>query len=163
MKEFDRKGLDLAVFQSEIFQKSLTVYNLSSPVFIRRFMKSALARQLDETDIAFLPLTEKWAFDSLNEQYLNKTYGKIKYSADEMYWIGHIYRYICYTRDESSVFIYGIIKPEELRKVYYAYHTQNEEWVIASLLKSQGLDESTFDKNERIKEYLSQVIKENSR
>lgn len=158
MKEFDRKGLDLAGFQGDIFEKSLTEYELSSPVFIRRFMKSELARELDTGETAFLPLNEEWAFKLLNKQYQDKKYGKVKYSPAELHWIGYIYRYICFTRKESSVFIYSQFKPEELRKVYYAYHTQSEEWVVASLLKSHNLDESFFDKNERLKECLREMM-----
>ena len=159
MKEFDRKGLNLAGFQGEVFQKSLARYSISSPIFIRRFMKSELARKLDWEETAFLPLTDEWAFESLDGQFPNKDYGKTKYSEAEMHWIGYIYRYICYTRSESSVFVYGYFKPDELRKVYYAYHTQSEEWVIASLLMSHGLDEGFFDKNKRLKDSLRDFIK----
>ncbi len=43
---------------------------------------------------------------------------------------------------------------KQLHNVYPAYHTQNPEWCVASLLDLNGLNEKFFDKNYRLKEIM---------
>jgi len=42
-----------------------------------------------------------------------------------MYWIGYIYRYWCFTDTVSSKNLYRRIKPDELRKLYFPYHSMD--------------------------------------
>lgn len=48
----------------------------------------------------------------------------------------------------TSSYVYSLIKPDYLRRVYYVYHTQSEEWAFANILESLGLKEWQFDINE---------------
>ncbi|MCI1245716.1 MAG: antitoxin [Bacilli bacterium] len=158
MREFDKRGLDLAAYQAEIFKQSLIDTESSSPIFIRRFMKSKFVQKLDEGETYLLSLDTNEAFASLDKQYGKSVYGKIKYSINEIHWIGYIYRYICYTRECPSRLIYKLIKPAELRNVYFAYHTQSEEWVIASLLEANHLSEEDLNPNIRLKNAIRKRI-----
>lgn len=46
-----------------------------------------------------------------------------RYSANELYWIGYLYRYWAYTRECGSKSVYKIIKPGDLKKLYFPYHS----------------------------------------
>lgn len=158
MREFDKRGLDLAGYQAGIFEQSLVDTESSSQIFIRRFMKSKFVQKLDEGETFLLSLDTNEAFESLDKQYGKSVYGKIKYSKDEIYWIGYIYRYISYTRECSSRLVYKLIKPAELRNVYFAYHTQSEEWVVASLLEANHLSEEDLNLNIRLKKAIRKHV-----
>lgn len=43
MRKFDHEGLEIASFQAELFEASVTQTNTSSPIFLRRFLLSDFA------------------------------------------------------------------------------------------------------------------------
>lgn len=47
MKKFDPDGLLLSTLQGEVFASSTKKTKCSSPIFIRRFMNSEIAREFD--------------------------------------------------------------------------------------------------------------------
>ena len=103
---------------------------------------------------------EVWAFvvdeglDSLKEQFGETDYGKEKYPPECLFWMGYMYRYICYTREERTRFVMQLFPHQLMNHVFPAYHTQDPEWVIASLLEDQNLPQCWLDKNERHKIHL---------
>ena len=62
-------------------------------------------------------------FDELDDEYGKSTYGKIKYSQDEMYWIGYIYRVISIKFNLTSKQIFKLFKASEIIDYYPIYHT----------------------------------------
>lgn len=150
-RAFDTEGMRLATFQARLCASSLTRTKASSPVFLRRLMKSDYLLKVDEGNSALLSLEEDEAFKALDDQYGPSSYGKIRYSEEALYWIGWIYRYIAYTRRIYSRLVYRLIKPDYLARVYPVYHTQDEEWVLDRILQSHGLAEADLDINERYK------------
>lgn len=153
MKTFDHSGLLLAEFQGKIFEQSVNL-NCSTGIFMRRFLHCELLKKLDLNDTSLLSLDTVEGMNSIIEQYGNKKYGKIKYSKSSLFWMGYMYRYISYTREESTKFIMGLFEYKLMNDVYYVYHTQDPEWCIKSLLETKGLDENIFDKNFRLKEII---------
>ena len=158
-RAFDLEGIRLATFQAKLCASSLSHMSVSSPVFLRRLMKSDYLMKVDEGNTATLVLDEEEAFAELESQYGQGTYGKIHYDEDALYWIGWIYRYISYTRGIYSRLVYHLIKPDYLHDVYPVYHTQDEEWVLARALSSLGLTEGDLDINERYKIIASKESK----
>lgn len=158
MREFDRDALELAVFQAELFEKSLEKCGESSPIFLRRFFLSRYARFLDDENPALLSLDPVEAFRALDKQYVRSGYGKTKYGADGLYWLGYFSRYVCYTRELSSKCFYRLFDVKEIYALYEAYHTQGEEWCLAHLLEKHGYTEATLDKNERLKDALRRQL-----
>lgn len=156
MRYFDSLGLELAQFQGEIFEKSISRYECSSLVFLRRFKNSSYASYLDSARLNTL-IDVEYAFSEIDKQYGKSAYGNQKYSADALYWLGYIYRYISYTREISTKKAFNLISPKELVEHYYVYHTQSEEWVISRILEIKGKNEDFFDKNLRIKEILKKL------
>lgn len=153
LKEFDHNGLLLAEYQGKIFEKSLEL-NCSSAIFIRRFLHSNLLEELDKNLSVLLSLDPDEAIQSLLEQYGDSNYGKVKYSRESLFWMGYMYRYISYTREERTPFVMKTFTHKQMNDVYYVFHTQDPEWVIRSLLEMNHLNENYFDKNYRLKQIM---------
>ena len=112
MRKFDKDGLILCEMQGQVFEMSIETTSTSSEIFIRRFMQSIIAKSLDSGDIL--------------------------QTNNEMYWIGYIYRYFSYTYEKSSSQVYKIIKPKELRELFFAYHTMDPSQAIERILEAKG-------------------------
>lgn len=155
MKNFDHNGLLLCEFQGKIFEKSAEL-DCSSSVFLRRFLHSNLSKALDDNTNSNLSLDAEEGLSQITNEFGDSTYGKIKYSKSSLFWIGYLYRYISYTREQSTKFVMQIFPYKQLNDVYYTFHTQDPEWCIRNLLEMNKLNEYVFDNNFRLK----QVIKE---
>ncbi len=160
MRTLDHKGFLLCEYQAKLFEKSADL-KCSSPVFLRRFLHSDHRRLLDENRPEALTLVPADGIDEILEQYDGDiAYGKNKFSRNTLFWMGYMYRYICYTREQDSPLIMHLFSYTLLNDVYYAYHTQDPEWVIASLLDCVGLDENIFDNNYRLRMALKKRYEE---
>jgi hypothetical protein len=139
MRKITNDGLLLCKIQAETFEKSIDKMNTSSEIFVRRFMRSSIVKQLDNEAILATNLQANDILDFINEEYGVSNYGSVKYSKDEMYWIGYIYRYFAYTYEWTSSRIYKNIKPKELRAVYLPYQTLDPSQAIERILEAKGL------------------------
>lgn len=150
MREFDHTGILLAEYQGKIFEKSVDL-NCSTAIFVRRFLHSNYLKKLDMNDLTSISLDVNEALDSIQSQFGDSDYGKVKYSKNALFWIGYMYRYISYTRETRTQFLFKIFNYKQMMKLYYVYHTQDPEWCIKSLLELNKLDENIFDNNYRLK------------
>ena len=153
MRNFDHNGLLLAEYQGKLFEKSSDL-NCSTGIFIRRFLHSELLNKLDSNNPALLSLDVNEGITSIIEQFGDTDYGNIKYSKSALFWIGYMYRYISYTREISTKFILDIFTYKQMNDVYFSFHTQAPEWCINSLLDINGIDDSIFDNNLRLKKII---------
>ena len=153
MKEFDHTGLLLAEYQGKLFEKS-TDLSCSSAVFIRRFLHSDFVKKMDLNGTTSLTLDVNEGIDSIQNQFGDSDYGKIKYSKNAMFWIGYMYRYISYTREVATGFVMKLFPYKQLNDVYYSFHTQDPEWCVNSLLEMNNLSEEVFDNNLRLKRIM---------
>lgn len=78
----------------------------------------------------------------VEEQYGPSGYGSEKYTYNEMYWMGYVYRYYAYTYQCSSVSVYKTIKPKELRGLFLPYHTLDPSQAIERILEAKGISEN---------------------
>ncbi len=145
MKKINKDGLLLCDLQAKTFECAVDLTSVSSEIFIRRFMNSKIAKAMDNESILQTNMHEKDILDRIEEQYGKLEYGSIKYTHNEMFWIGYLYRYFCYTYELSSVQVYKIVKPKELRGLFLAYHTMDIAQAIERILEAKGLlvDEET--------------------
>ena len=150
-RKIDKDGLLLCDIQAKTFELSIEKMNSSSEIFIRRYMHSDIAKKLDNGSLLETNLQASDILESVNEQYGTSNYGSVKYSNNEMFWIGYFYRYVSYTREQSTRFVMKIFPYKQLNKLYYVYHTQDLEWCISNLLELNGLTEDYFDNNYRLK------------
>lgn len=141
MRDIDAYGLKLCVFQAELFKESVNKLECGSKIFVRRFMLSKLADRMDTEGFYFESTGIDNAFEELEIQYGMTSYGKQKFGIEEMYWIGYIYRYWAYTYKKSSKQLFRFIKPEELRKLYFPYHSLDPAQAIERILEARGVDE----------------------
>ncbi len=153
MKEFDHNGLMLAEYQGKLFEKSVEL-DCSSSIFIRRFLHSELLNNLDNSKSISFDINE--GIKSILEQFGDSSYGKEKYSKAALFWIGYMYRYIAYTREQETSYIMKLFNHKQMNNVYYSYHTQDPEWCIKNLLNLNGMPEYTFDKNSRLKSIIKE-------
>lgn len=153
MRDFDHNGLLLAEYQGKLFEKSAEL-DCSTGIFIRRYLHSDLLEEQDKNDPALASLSVAEGIDSITRQFGPTDYGKIKFSREALFWIGYMYRYISYTRDESTNFVAKLFSYKQMNELYFSYHTQDPEWCVRSLLELNGLTEDVFDKNLRLKEIM---------
>lgn len=141
MRKIDTYGLKLCNFQAELFQKSLTETKCSSKIFIRRFMLSDLATRMDTDGFLFDAIDITDALNEIEEQFGPSDYGTVKFSAEELYWTGYIYRYWSYISQKNSKQIYQIVKPDELQKLYFPYHSLDPEVAIERIKEAKNIHE----------------------
>lgn len=141
MRKIDEDGLLLCKMQARVFTASASKECCSSSIFIRRFMSSQVAQRMDMGAFLFEACDTNQVFEEIREEFGNTDYGKEKYSEDELYWIGYIYRYWAYTYKKSSKQIYKIIKPKELKGLYFPYHSLDPAQAIERILEARGMSE----------------------
>ena len=149
MKKIDKDGLLLCDLQAKTFELSLSLQNTSSEIFIRRFMNSDIAKKMDNMAVLQTNIQARDVLDLIDEEYGKSNYGSIKYTQNEMYWIGYIYRYFAYTHRKSSVQTYKIVKPKELRGLFLPYHTMDPAQAIDRILEAKGLVNDNIDAEKR--------------
>ena len=161
MREMDKDGILLCEIQGRIFEESCDKYKTSSPVFIRRFMNSALAADMDTEGFLERPFNEEDSFDLLDREFGPSSYGSVKYSPDILNWIGYLYRYWAYTYEEPSKRIFRIAGARELRDLYYAYHSLDTLNALQRIIEAKGLDAdgNRYSIDEGVK-YLREVRRE---
>ncbi|MDO4649624.1 MAG: antitoxin [Eubacteriales bacterium] len=102
-------------------------------------MKSRVAEQLDNESILDLNIQENDILQQINEEYGISHYGSVKYTYNEMYWIGYLYRYFSFTYELSSSQVYRIVKPKELKGLFLAYHTLDPAQAIERILEAKNM------------------------
>ncbi|MCQ2551156.1 MAG: hypothetical protein MJ146_03040 [Clostridia bacterium] len=153
MREFDHNGLLLAEYQGKLFEKSYTL-ECSTPIFIRRFLHSKLLTKLDTNNAANTSLDVDEGIRDINDQFGTSKYGVERYSKEALFWMGYMYRYIAYTREETTRFVMSIFSHRQMNEAYYVFHTQDPEWCTQNLLEMNGLSKYIFDKDLRLKEII---------
>lgn len=123
MKPLTSLEILLCQSQAKIFEASVDNTCYSSAIFIRRFMYSSIGKSFD--DKLFLYRTESIedVFDLMDEEFGESSYGKIKYTKDQMFWIGYIYRVISIKYNLSSKSVYKLFNGQDIVKYYNICHT----------------------------------------
>lgn len=141
-KKIDNEGLLLCKLQAEAFAQSIVRFECSSEVFVRRFMNSSIVKRMDDVSILQTNLQAQDILDRVEEEYGVSNYGTVKYPEDELYWIGYLYRYFSYTYEKSSLQVYKIVKPKELRGLFWGYHGLDSAQAIERILEAKNLNYS---------------------
>ena len=149
MKKIDKDGLILCDIQAKAFEISITAMNTSSEIFVRRFMNSKIAKEMDILSVLQDNLQAKDILDRIDEEYGKSDYGSVKYTKNEMYWIGYLYRYFAYTYNMSSIQVYKIVKPKELRGLFLPYHTMDTAQAIDRIIEAKGIAIDSADEEKR--------------
>ena len=145
MKKIDKDGLLLCELQATAFENSVDKTKSSSEIFIRRFMRSKIAKRLDNESVLESNIQANDILQMIDEEYGVSNYGTVKYTHNEMYWIGYIYRYFAIACELTSSQVYKMIKPKELKGLFLPYHTMDPSQAIERILEAKGMfiDEET--------------------
>ena len=147
MKKISKDGLLLCELQAETFENSIDKIESSSEIFIRRIMKSEIAKRFDNESVLESNIQANDVLELVIEQYGASDYGSVKYTRNEIYWIGYIYRYFAFTYELTSARVYKIVKPKELRGVFLPYHTMDPAQAVERILEAKGI---LMDENEEL-------------
>ena len=138
MRKLTTQDFELCRMQGALFEASLELCACSSPVFVRRFMNSRLAVRFDDGAVRFEASTMSALADELEAQYGPSTYGRARYGAEVMYWMGYVYRYWCIRSGLSSKRVYKIIQAREMGELYYPYHSLDPVQAIERICEAKG-------------------------
>ncbi len=126
MKKFDHDGLLLAEYQGRLFEKSSDL-SCSSGVFLRRFLHSDLLIMLDTNETSAFSLDVNDGMNCILEQFGDTDYGKNRYSKSALFWMGYMYRYLSYTREQPTNLIMKLFPHKQMNDVFFSHHTQDPE------------------------------------
>ena len=155
MKKLDYNDYSICRMQGRIFEASIEKTDCSSPVFIRRFMNSEIAMSFDNKSILLSAIDTNGVFDLINEEYGKTTYGKIKYGANVLYWVGYIYRVMCFYYDLSSKAAYKLVPINEIVKFYDIGHTFDPEEAVERLFEDKNINSDYTTRGVQILKRLS--------
>lgn len=119
LRKMDKLGHSLSTLQANIFEKSVEK-GLPSFFFIKSFMVSDLARDLDELNLESAGLTEIEIFDVVKSNIKIKRGKLVSYPI--MRFLGYFYRSASYLYKLSSKFLYKNIPPKILIESYDSLH-----------------------------------------
>lgn len=137
MKKFDDIGNKLCEYQANLFELSTSYLKCSSLVFVKQFMSSDIAQRMDRGSFIFESLDTPGCLDELGKEK-KLLHGKEKIPGYILKWIGYMYRYISYTREVSSSYLFSLIKTRELYSVYEPYHSLDPEAAAIRILEAAG-------------------------
>lgn len=139
MKELTYEGRRLCELQARVFEASLRLSEDGSAVFVRRFMRSGLARRLDSGGAALEFADVGQMVREVDAEYGGKAYGSAKFTAEEMHWMGYLYRCWCCITGDSSKLAYKQIGARELRMLFGGYHSLDATLAVERIRDAKGL------------------------
>lgn len=125
--------LKLCDIQGRLFELSAKK-NYSSAAFIKTFMLSETAKELDSKYNRMQWAGEEYILEEIvsnNSGTLSKD-GEV-FPEDVLYWIGYIYRYWHYYNGEDSAKIYKQAPVNTMRRNYMIFHTMDPVVAIEDL------------------------------
>lgn len=156
MKPLDPIEYKLCQLQAKIFEESVKKTNYSSPVFIRRFMFSDVAKSFDDKQFLFQSISNDEVFDLLDEEFGKSNYGSVKYHEDQMFWIGYIYRCISIKYKLTSKTVYSLFGAKEIVKHYNIGHTFDIVQAAERMMESINYED---DIEKKSIEYMRKLMK----
>ena len=128
----------LCELQAKVFELSARCSQDGSAVFVRRFMRSDLARRLDAMGSTLEASDAEQMVRDVDSEYGGKPYGSDRYPPNELHWMGYVYRYWCCMTGQSSKAVYKIVPARELKALYPAYHTLDPELAVDRIRSAKG-------------------------
>ena len=134
MTDFDLKLCDV---QGRLFVLSV-INGYGSDIFVKTFMNSVTAKELDSRYNCKQCFGEEYLFDEVIEMAgdVFKENDEV-YSMECIYWIGYIYRYWHYVTGESSKEIYKQAPVKVVKQHYSRLCMMTPEEVVEILKKTK--------------------------
>ena len=131
----DRISLKLCDIQGRLFELS-SKQGYDSQSFVSTFMDSDIAKELDSIYNRMQWAGEEYLFEELvltNREKIIHSDSVI--SSEIMYWIGYIYRYWHFYKNESSKKIYKQANFKTMKRNYMIFHSMDPELAIDDLIE----------------------------
>jgi len=131
----DNISLKLCDIQGRLFELS-SKKEFDSKKFTALFMKSDVAKALDSKYNRMQWAGEEYLLEELTdgkEEFLSQKSEII--SSEIMYWIGFLYRYWHFYKNECSIKIYRNCSFDTLKRNYAVFHTMDAEMAIDDLIE----------------------------
>ena len=137
LRKMDKLSHSLSTLQANIFEKSVEK-GIPSLFFIKSFMVSPLARELDDLNLESAGLTEIEIFEAVKSNIKIKRGKLIGYPI--MRFLGYFYRSVSYLYNLSSKFLYENISPKMLIESYDSLHALSIEEAIKEVFDILKID-----------------------
>ena len=129
----DDLQLKICDIQGRLFELSAE-QKLPSAAFIKSFMTSATAKELDSSYNRMQWMGEEYLLEEVKSSAGESlTGGGDVFQKDIMYWIGYIYRYWHYYTGEDSAKILRQAPVQTMRRNYMMFHTMDPVLAIEDL------------------------------
>lgn len=138
LTEHDRRVCEA---QADVFEASLAASPCGSAVFVRRFMRSSVAKRIDGGSLPFEASSATQLVEQVDEEYGNHGYGSAHYAANELYWMGYVYRAWAIAYGLSSKAIYAQLGATKMRELYYPYHSLDPLVAVARIREAAGIQD----------------------
>jgi len=125
---FERQLCDI---QGRLFERSSNK-NLDSRDFIEKFMNSITCEYLDLPYDRLQWLGEEYILENLLDEIPIQAVGE-RYSKEELFWAGYVYRYWHLLTGESGREIYKQAKAKTMRDCYFGFHALDVGMAIEDL------------------------------
>jgi len=132
----DSLELTLCDMQGRLFEMS-GKEGFGSECFIKTFMKSSAAEELDDTFSHMQWSGEAYIYSRLKAENPEGFVKGEAYDNEVLYWTGYVYRYWHYYTGENSKEILKQAPAKIMRAVYLMYHTMDPEMAIDRLKERQ--------------------------
>ncbi|RVU96799.1 antitoxin [Coriobacteriales bacterium OH1046] len=142
LSEEDRRA---CLFQAQVFEASCEETASGSAIFIRRFMHSAVARRFDVAGIQGETESPAEIVREVETEYGSSPYGSTRFSADELYWMGYMYRAWCISAGISSKVAYTQVSARDLRKLFAPYHSLDVLDAIGRIREAKGISQDDIN------------------
>ena len=145
MRNIDYNEFLICRMVGDLFEMSITRSNLSSPLFIKRFMNNEeINSQFYSKVYLFISTSREQIIDEMNEIF-KPSKNKYTYSNDEMYWIGYIYSCIAFLYEIPYKKVYELFNAREIRRYYPCYHTFGIEQAAERMMENIGYVKEEID------------------
>jgi len=125
---FERQLCDI---QGRLFERSLKK-ELDSADFIEKFMNSKTCEFLDLPYDRLQWAGEEYILEDLLHEISVKPVGE-RFSNEELFWAGYLYRYWHYLTGESGREIYSQAQARRMKDCYLGFHTMDAVMAIEDL------------------------------
>ena len=137
MRKLDYNEFLVCKILGEIFEMSIEQSNLSSLMFIRRFMTSKETNCFFNLTYLVTSSNKEDVIYELNDKY-EPSKKKEVLPASQMYWIGYIYGALSYLYELSNKNVYQLFPAQEIVKYYNIYHTFDIEEAAERMMENIG-------------------------
>ena len=137
MRKLDFNEYKLCQILGRVFEQSIELSNLSSLLFIRRFMTSEEAKCFFDKTYLVLSSNEEDIIHELNERYAPSS-KKETLTKNEMYWVGYIYGALSFLYELPGKSVYRLFPAKETVRYYNIYHTFGIEEAAERMMENIG-------------------------